>query len=50
MTLVPYQVTQPELSKTKAGLTQTPHSVVQHYSNGFYLSFMMEEGELRKMT
>jgi hypothetical protein len=41
---------QPEISKTKAGLTQTSHPVAQHYSNGFYLSFTREEVELGKMT
>jgi hypothetical protein len=45
--LVPYQVAQPQLSKTnKAALTQTPHPVAQHCTNGFYLSFMREEAEL----
>jgi hypothetical protein len=41
-------VAQPELSKTKAGLTQTPHIVAQHCTNGFCLSFMREEVELGK--
>jgi len=50
VSLVPYQLAQPELSKTKAGLTQTPHPAAQHCTNGFYLSFMREEVEHGKMT